>query len=105
MNTLESVSRAPTPTWTYFEGIWREGNVPILGVRSHGAWLGSVVFDGARAFEGVTPDLDEHLARVNRSAAHMLLDPVVSIELWRELVSDGLRRFPKDAELYIRPMY
>jgi len=40
-------------SWTFFEGDWHEGNVPIMGPRTHAAWLGSVVFDGARAFEGV----------------------------------------------------
>ena len=35
----------------------------------------------------------------------MLLEPVLSVEEWRELVADGLRRFPRDAQLYIRPMY
>ena len=34
-------------------------------------WLGSTVFDGARAFEGVTPDLDRHCARVNESAINV----------------------------------
>ena len=43
-------------TWTFFEGEWHEGNVPIMGPRTHAAWLGSTVFDGARAFEGVAPD-------------------------------------------------
>ena len=41
-------------TWTFFQGDWHEGNVPIMGPRTHAAWLGSRVFDGARAFEGVT---------------------------------------------------
>lgn len=98
---LRSVSR----TWTYYQGEWRDGNTPILGPRTHGAWLGSMVFDGARAFEGVTPDLDLHLARVNHSAAVMLLEPSVTGDRWRELVADGLRRFARDAQLYIRPMY
>ena len=57
-----------TQTWTWFEGEWHEGNPPIMGPRSHAFWLGSSVFDGARAFEGVTPDLALHLARVNNSA-------------------------------------
>jgi len=100
-----SISRDPSPTWTFFEGAWREGNYAILGPRTHGAWLGSTVFDGARAFEGVAPDLDLHLARVNRSATNMMLDPVVSVEMWRELAEEGRRRFDRDAELYIRPMY
>lgn len=98
-------ARKVSPTWTFYEGAWREGNQAILGPRTHGAWLGSMVFDGARAFEGVTPDLDLHLARANLSAANMLLDPVVSVEQWRALVDDGLRRFADDAQLYIRPMY
>ncbi len=92
-------------TWTFFEGDWHEGNVAILGARTHAAWLGSMVFDGARAFERVTPDLDLHLARVNHSAANFLLQPMVSVEEWKGLVADGLKRFAPDAALYIRPMY
>lgn len=92
-------------TWTFFENDWHSGNVRLMGPRTHGAWLGSTVFDGARAFEGVTPDLDLHLARVNRSAVAMGLRPVVPVETWRGLVNDGLARFQADAELYIRPMY
>lgn len=97
--------RSISQTWTFFEGEWREGNAPILGSRTHGAWLGSMVFDGARAFEGVTPDLDLHLARVNNSAREMLLDPLLTVDEWRALVEEGLRKFPRDAQLYIRPMY
>ena len=61
-------------TWTFFEGKWHEGNAPIMGPRTHAAWLGSTVFDGARAFEGVAPDLDRHCARVNWSAANFRLE-------------------------------
>lgn len=92
-------------TWTFFDGGWHEGNVPIMGVRTHAAWLGTSVFDGARAYEGVTPDLDLHCARVNRSAMAMGLKPLVSIEQWEELVREGLKHFAPDAALYIRPMY
>ena len=35
----------------------------------------------------------------------MSLDPVVTLERWRELVAEGLSRFAPDAQLYIRPMY
>ncbi len=91
-------------TWTFYDGDWHEGNIPIMGVRSHAAWLGSSVFDGARAFEGVTPDLDLHCARVNASAASMHLKPVVSADTWIGLCADGIKRFDKDTPLYIRPM-
>ena len=92
-------------TWTYFEGQWHDGNVPLWGVRTHAIWLGSSVFDGARAFEGRTPDLDLHCARVNASAKTMFLDPVVPVEQWLDLVREGMARFEPDTTLYIRPMY
>ena len=92
-------------TWTFYEGDWHEGNVPIMGVRDHAAWLCSSVFDGARTFEGVSPDLDLHCARVNASAETMHLKPVVSAEKWLGLTQDGIKRFATDAALYIRPMY
>jgi branched-chain amino acid aminotransferase len=92
-------------TWTFYEGDWHEGNAPIMGVRSHASWLGSMVFDGARAFDGVTPDLDLHCARVNGSAAAFFLNAQVPVDSWLALVGDGMRRFAKGAALYIRPMY
>jgi branched-chain amino acid aminotransferase len=92
-------------TVTFFEDDWHDGNTPIMGVRTHAAWLCTSVFDGARAFEGVTPDLELHCARVNESAKAMYLKPVVSTETWVALVREGLKRFDRDAELYIRPMY
>ncbi len=92
-------------TWVYFEDAWHEGNVAIMGPRTHASWLGSTVFDGARHFEGVTPDLDLHCARVNRSAQNFLLKPVVPVERWMELAREGIAKFAPEAALYIRPMY
>jgi branched-chain amino acid aminotransferase len=92
-------------TWTFFDGDWHDGNAPIMGARSHATWLGSMVFDGARTFEGVTPDLDLHCARVNNSAKSFLLKPTVAVEDWIALADNGIRRFDRNAELYIRPMY
>lgn len=99
------VAPSTTKTWTYFEDKWHEGNVPIMGPRTHAAWLCSVVFDGARYFEGVTPDLELHCARVNDSAKKMFLKPTVSAETWIKLAREGIAKFEKDAALYIRPMY
>jgi branched-chain amino acid aminotransferase len=92
-------------TWTFFEDEWREGNTPIMGVRTHAAWLCSVVFDGARAFEGVTPDLDLHSARVNDSAKKLYLQPSVGVARWMELAHEGIAKFDQKTALYIRPMY
>ena len=96
---------APVDTWTFFEGRWQPGNTPIMGPRTHAAWLGSTVFDGARFFEGAAPDLDVHCARVNVSATSFLLEPVVPVEDWIRLSWQGIARFDAKAELYIRPMY
>jgi len=92
-------------TWTYFEGAWHEGNVAIMGPRTHATWLGSTVFDGARTFEGVTPDLEAHMARVNDSARRFNLKPVVPLETWVALAREGIARFAPDDALYIKPMY
>src|SRR3546814_20844955 len=67
-----------TPKAVHFlEGKWVEGNPPIMGPMTHAAWMASVVFDGARAFEGVTPDLDRHCERLVRSAYSFGLKPVL----------------------------
>ena len=92
-------------THTFLDGEWFEGNKPILGPRSHAFWLGSSVFDGARAFEGVTPDLDQHCARLNRSAKAMWLKPIMTVEAMMELTREGLKKFKPGAHLYIRPTY
>ena len=60
---------------TYFGGTWHKGNPAIINAADHGAWLGSNVFDGARYFDGVAPDLLAHCQRVNRSAEAPYADP------------------------------
>lgn len=90
---------------TWFEGEWHEGNVLILGAADHGTWLGTMIFDGARAFEGVTPDLDMHCARANHSAVAMGMRPTMETGRMVELAREGVARFPKESALYIRPMY
>jgi branched-chain amino acid aminotransferase len=92
-------------TWTYFQDEWHEGNIGIMGPRTHAAWLCSIVFDGARFFEGVTPDLELHCARVNDSAKKLFLKPTVSPETWVKLAREGIKKFDGNTALYIRPMY
>jgi branched-chain amino acid aminotransferase len=105
MSGLQRANVGLSATWTFFENDWHEGDLRIMGPRTHAVWLGSMVFDGARAFEGVTPDLDRHCARVNESAAKLFLKPMVAAETWIALARDGIKRFPPGAALYIRPMY
>jgi branched-chain amino acid aminotransferase len=92
-------------TWTYLDGDWHEGNVPVFGPRTHASWLGSSVFDGSRAFEGVMPDLDRHCARLNSSALALGLRPTMDVETMIGLAREGAERFSPEAALYIRPMY
>ncbi len=99
-------TRVPhSATWTFFEGDWHEGNVGIMGPRTHAAWLGSMVFDGARTYDGLAPDLDRHIARVNESARRFHLKPLVSEDEWIGLARDGVKKFAPGAALYVRPMY
>jgi branched-chain amino acid aminotransferase len=90
---------------TYFEGRWHEGDVPIMKAADHGSWLGTTVFDGARYVNGIAPDLDQHLARVNRSAEALMIEPSHSVEEMLAITWEGLKLYPADAAVYIRPMY
>jgi len=67
--------------------------------------LGTTVFDGARAVNGMTPDLSAHCARINRSAEALMITPTVSAEAMVEIVLEGLRAYSKETAVYIRPMY
>ncbi|MCC0038101.1 MAG: branched-chain amino acid aminotransferase [Brucellaceae bacterium] len=96
---------AQSLTWTFVDGDWHEGNVPLVGPRSHVMWLGSSVFDGARWFEDVAPDLDLHAARVNSSARALGLNPTMKPEEIVGLAWDGVKKFDGNTAIYVRPMY
>ncbi len=89
---------------TWFDGRWQDGNTPIMGAADHGTWQGTLVFDGARAFEGVMPDLDLHCARIARSARAMGMEPVMEGPEIEALIREGVRRFGGETALYLRPM-
>ena len=61
---------AQTATWTYVDGDWHEGNVAVIGPRSHAMWLGSSVFDGARFLAYV----EQVLAPTRRPGDVVVLD-------------------------------
>jgi len=91
--------------WTWYKGKWHEGNPMLMGPMTHAPWLGSCVFDGGRAFEGVAPDLDQHCQRIVRSAQTFGLKAIKSAGEIEELTREGIAKFPKGAELYLRPMF
>lgn len=92
-------------TWTFFDGDWHEGPVPLMSSNTNAAWLGNTVFDGARRYDGVFPDLSLHCERVVRSAH------VLGLQTNRDgaeidgLARDGAQLFNDDADIYIRPMF
>lgn len=98
-------TNANSVTWTFLDGVWHEGNPPIMGPRTHAFWLGSCVFDGARWFEGVAPDLSLHCERVNSSALALGLQPSLKANEIVALATDGLKKFDGNTAIYIRPMY
>lgn len=91
--------------WTYFEGEWHDGNPKLMGPLTQSAWLCCTVFDGARAFEGRAPDLDQHCQRVVRSAGSLGMRPTLNPQEIEALAREGIERFPAGSELYIRPMF
>lgn len=89
---------------TYFKGSWSEGNTPLFGAMDNAVWLGSSVFDGARSIRGHVPDLRLHLARVLKSALSLGLQCPYKLDEMEALCHAGIKQFPADAELYIRPL-
>jgi branched-chain amino acid aminotransferase len=90
---------------TYFGGQWHDGDIAVMRAADHGMWQGSSVFDGARMFNGLVPDLDKHCARVNRSAEALMITPTVAADEMEAIIREGLRAYRHDQAVYIRPMY
>lgn len=94
-----------TEPYSWIDGEWISGNPPIIGPLTNAAWMATVVFDGARAFDGLAPDLDLHAERCIASAIALGLDPKVSAKEIQRLAIDGLSHFTSDTAVYIRPMF
>ena len=90
---------------TWFEGRWHDGDLPVMRAADHGMWQGSSVFDGARWFDGVCPDLAAHCARVNRSAEALMITPTLTAAEIEQIARDGLRGYDSTTAVYVRPMY
>ena len=90
---------------TFYQGKWTKADLAVINAADHGAWLGTTVFDGARYFDGVAPDLWAHCQRLNESAEAMMITPTVSTEEMVSIVWEGLSSYDAKAAIYIRPMY
>ena len=83
---------------TFFEGRWHDGDVAVMRAADHGIWQGSSVFDGARYFDGVCPDLGAALRPrqpLGRGADDHA-DPVAAEEI-EAIAREGLRAY--DAQI------
>lgn len=92
-------------TVNYIDGEWIDGNPPIMGPMDQAFWFATAVFDGARAFDGVAPDLDKHCERALRSAEFMGMKPTQTVDELIEIALTGCAKFPPGSELYIRPAF
>lgn len=91
--------------WTFFEGDWHEGPIPLMSSNTNAAWLGNTVFDGARRYDGVFPDLSLHCERVIYSAHVLGLQTDRDGAEIEGLARDGAQLFNDDVDIYIRPMF
>ncbi|MBC7477221.1 MAG: branched-chain amino acid aminotransferase [Pseudorhodobacter sp.] len=90
---------------TFWEGRWHEGDLAVMKAADHGIWQGSSVFDGARYFDGMAPDLALHCARVNRSAEALMITPTMEAADMVATIREGLEAYGPGQAVYIRPMY
>jgi len=89
----------------WIDGEWIEGNPPIIGPVTNAAWMATVVFDGARSYDGLAPDLDRHCERCIASARSLGLEPGLDAKEIARIAVEGVKTFPKETALYIRPMF
>ena len=100
------MSKTPTSSGiVYFDGQWHSDNPMVIGPASNAVWMTSAVFDGARAFDGVAPDLNLHCARAIRSAHLVGLEPTITAEEIEVLAWEGIARMPADVALYVCPQF
>ncbi len=89
----------------WHDGRWWDSQPKVLGPMDHAMWMSSSVFDGARIFDGLAPDLDRHCERLIDSAEKMLLQPTHTAEEVRALAIEAFKQMPPDKAYYVRPMF
>ena len=85
----------------YMDGEYVPQEQAKVSVFDHGFLYGDGVFEGIRAYGGQVFKLDEHLARLYRSAKAIMLQVPLSQEEMREAVLESLRR-NELSDAYIR---
>lgn len=103
--THPTTGSATRPSSCYYQGAWHDGPTALMDSDTNATWMANTVFDGARAFAGVAPDLALHCQRIIRSAHSLGMKPPVTAAEIEALAREGIRRFPVEIELYVRPMF
>lgn len=96
--------QAPKATF-WLDGHWTDDAPKLSGPADHSFWQASVVFDGARAFNRCAPDLALHCKRAVASCRALGMEPTMTAEQIEALAIEGIKRFPPDAALYIKPVF
>src|ERR1044071_7397274 len=78
-------------TVIYMNGSFIPKEQAVVSVFDHGLLYGDGVFEGIRAYNGRVFRLDEHLARLYRSARALVLDPGLTPREMETAVLDTLR--------------
>ena len=80
-------------------------DMAAMRAAGHGFWPGAKVFNGVRHFASAAPDLDANCSCASHSAAAPMIQPIVGIKETTGIIWEGLKLCPKEAAVYIRPMY
>jgi branched-chain amino acid aminotransferase len=88
----------------YINGKFLPTSQAAINVYDHGFLYGDGCFEGIRAYNKRVFKLDEHVARMYRSAEKIGLKPPVSAKDFREAILETLRR-NKLTDAYIRPIF
>lgn len=90
---------------TRFQENQHTSDMAVMRAAGHGFWPGAKVFDGARHFASAAPDLDANCSCASYSAAALMIQPNVGIKEMAGIIWERLKSCPKEAAVYIRPMY
>lgn len=87
--------------WALYQGRSQSGDVNSVGPATQAMWLGAMVFDGARAFEGTVPDLMGHFPHCVQSALALGLEPAIEVDEMFGIAIESVRHRPSGTEFYI----
>jgi branched-chain amino acid aminotransferase len=96
---------------TYFEGQYVHLRDARVNIMTHAFMYGTAVFEGIRAYwnadDGVLYGLKfrEHMERIRRNAAMLLMRDLPSVDALVEIVTEVTRRNAFREDVYIRPSF